>query len=870
MHEKLIRDGIPALAREDGRTLETRTAREHELDRLLGLKLVEEAHEALDAILDGRRTELLGELADLQSVIDAIAARNGLSRVQIDAALRAKHAARGGFDAGLVLRDARIGRPRLHVGGAATLLDAIKAELQRCTTARLAVAFVMRSGIALLDGALRAALLRGADVRLLTTDYLDVTEPDALDVLCRLQGRFEARVWRHGRRSSHPKAYLFERADGSGRAFVGSANLSRMGLRDGVEWTWTVLDFDAGQPLHELRTRFDELWDGPDVHPLSPGWIDAYRARRTPRLFTEPVAPERPAVEPRPAQQLALRELERLRADGHRRALVVAATGLGKTFLAAFDARDATRVLFVAHRDELLNQAAAAFAAVYPGRRIGHVADGRVELDRDVVFASVQTVSRAAFLAHHDLSRFDYVVIDEFHHAAADSYLRLLDALSPRFLLGLTATPFRGDHRDLLELCDGNLAYQVGLFEAIALGWLVPFRYFGVADTVVYDETLLTTRRTYDAKRLTRRVNTPERAMRAIERFREHDSRAALGFCVSIEHAIFMAEHFAAAGIRSAAVHSGAGSMDRTRAVQDLVEGRLRVLFTVDLFNEGVDIPSVDLVMFLRPTESMTVFMQQLGRGLRLHSSKPALTVLDFIGNYRNAHFKLPFLVGHDLDQELSPVKALNQLRRWQEEGTRPADLPDGIEVHIERVAMEALQAAIGLASPLRQLVLDDLAELARKLARAPTLTEWVRLGRYSLSTARAALGVDRWHGVLEVAGLMDDASRSLEAAAGDFLKEIETSSMTRSFKMVVLKAMCDDDAFVDTMPMSRLVGAFREYFAEDAHRPDVIGTSVEAGETADDAEWSRYLLRNPIAAWTGRNAAQPSRYFAQDRKSVV
>ncbi|MEI2624854.1 MAG: hypothetical protein V9G23_13750 [Giesbergeria sp.] len=215
----------------------------------------------------------------------------------------------------------------------------------------------------------------------------------------------------------------------------------------------------------------------------------------------------------------------------------------------------------------------------------------------------------------------------------------------------------------------------------------------------------------------------------------------------------------------------------------------------------------------------MTVFMQQLGRGLRLHSSKPALTVLDFIGNYRNAHFKLPFLVGHDLDQELSPVKALNQLRRWQEEGTRPVDLPDGIEVNIEPVAMEALQAAIGLASPLRQLVLDDLAELARKLARAPTLTEWVRLGRYSLSTARAALGVDRWHGVLEVAGLMDDASRSLEAAAGDFLKEIETSSMTRSFKMVVLKAMCEDDAFIDTMPMARLVAAFREYFAEDAHR---------------------------------------------------
>jgi superfamily II DNA or RNA helicase/HKD family nuclease/predicted house-cleaning noncanonical NTP pyrophosphatase (MazG superfamily) len=865
MHEKLIRDGIPALARADGRSLDTRTAHDHELDRLLGLKLVEEAHEALDAIIDGRRIGLLEELADLQTVIDAVAARKGLSRAQIDAAVLEKHSKRGGFDAGLVLRDAKVSRPRLYFGGATTLLDAIRTELQRCATARLAVAFVMRSGVALLDGALRAALLRGADIRLLTTDYLDVTEPDALDALLGLHDRFEARVYSHERRSFHPKAYLFERADGSGRAFVGSANLSRSGLRDGVEWTWTVLDFDAGQPLHELRTRFDELWEGPDVQPLSPGWIAAYRARRRVRPFTEPPPPVQPGVEPRAAQQLALRELERLRADGHRRALVVAATGLGKTFLAAFDARDAVRVLFVAHREELLRQAAAAFAAVYPSRSIGYVMDGRADLERDCVFASVQTLSRPAFLAKHDLTRFDYVVIDEFHHAAADSYLRLLGAISPRFLLGLTATPYRGDHRDLLELCDGNLAYQVGLFEAIALGWLVPFRYFGVADTVVYDDALLTARRTYDATRLTQRVNTPERAARAIERFREHDSRAALGFCVSIEHTTFMAARFEEAGVPSAAVHSGALSVDRAQAVRDLVEGRLRVLFTVDLFNEGVDIPTVDLVMFLRPTESMTVFMQQLGRGLRLHPSKPSLTVLDFIGNYRNAHFKLPFLVGHDVDQELTPAGALELLRRWQDDGTRPADLPEGIEVHIEPIAMAALRASIGLASPLRQLVLDDLGELAHRLNRAPTLTEWVRLGRYSLSTARTALGVDRWHAILEAAGLMDDASRALEALAGDFLKEIETSAMARSFKMVVLLALCDDDGFRESMSMSSLVGAFREYFAEDAHRVDVIGTPVEAVETVDEAKWASYLIRNPIAAWTGANTTRPSMYFAHD-----
>jgi superfamily II DNA or RNA helicase/HKD family nuclease/predicted house-cleaning noncanonical NTP pyrophosphatase (MazG superfamily) len=866
--EKLIRDGIPALARASGRTLDVRTARDDELDRLLGLKLVEEVHEVIEALVDGGHADLIEELADLQSVIDAVASRRGISREQLDAAILDKRSRRGGFDAGLLLRDASAGHPRLHVGGTTTLLDAIRAELQRCATARLAVAFVMRSGTEMLDGALRAALLRGAEIRLLTTDYLDVTEPDALDALLALHGKFEARVHSHPRRSFHPKAYLFERADGSGRAFIGSANLSRSGLRDGVEWTWTVLDYDAGQPLHELRTRFDELWDGADVHPLSPGWVDAYRARRQARPFVDARAVESQGVEPRPAQLLALRELERLRIDGHRRALVVAATGLGKTFLAAFDARDAMRVLFVAHREELLRQAAAAFSTVYPDRSVGYVVDGRVELDRDVVFGSVQTISRTGFLEAHDLSAFDYVVIDEFHHAAADSYQRLLGALSPRFLLGLTATPFRGDHRDLLDLCDGNLAYQVGIFEAIALGWLVPFRYFGVADTVRYDDALLTARRTYDAVKLTQRVNTAERAARVVERFSEHDSRAALGFCVSIAHADFMAEHFVAAGVPSAAVHSGPGSIERARAVRDLTEGRLRVLFTVDLFNEGVDIPTVDLVMFLRPTESMTVFMQQLGRGLRLHPVKSALTVLDFIGNYRNAHFKLPFLMGHDLDQDLGAGNALNLLRRWQDEGVRPPALPEGIEIRIEPIALESLRASIGLASPLRQLVLDDLRELAERLGRAPTLTEWVRLGRYSLSTARTALAVDRWHAVLAAADLMTDEARALEALAGDFLKEVERSPMTRSFKMVVLLAMCDDDEFRVTMPMSALVRAFRDYFSEDAHRDDVIGTSVEAVQTVGDDEWVNYLVRNPIAAWTRANAARTSMYFAHDSAS--
>lgn len=864
MREKLIRDRIPELARADGRPLALRPAGPDEWTRLLGLKLVEETHEVLGALASGSPVELLDELADLQTVLDAVARRSGISELDLDRRVEAKRAERGGFDLGHVLQESGIGASRLHVGGSTTLLDAIRREFEGCSEVRIAVAFVMRSGIDLLEGPALAALLRGANVRLLTTDYLGVTEPDALERLCGWQGRFEARVYSHERRSFHPKAYLFERPDGSGRAFIGSANLSRMGLMEGVEWTWTVLDVDAGQPMHELRTRFDELFSCDDARPLSPSWIREYRERRQIHPFTDQAPPAAaPAVEPREIQALALQELERLRSDGQTKALVVAATGLGKTFLAAFDARDARRVLFIAHREELLRQAAAAFERVYPARSRGLVVDGLAEYDRDCVFASVQTLSRSKRLDRSELARFDYVVIDEFHHAAADSYRRVLDVLSPRFLLGLTATPFRGDNRDLLELCDGNLAYQVGLFEAMSFGWLVPFRYYGVADTVVYTDDLLTARKTYDAGRLTLKFNSRQRADLVIGQFHRHRSRAALGFCVSIENADFMAAHFSAAGMPAAAVHSGATSMDRAEAVRQLVSGQLAALFTVDMFNEGVDIPVVDLVMFLRPTESMTVFLQQLGRGLRLSEGKEYLTVVDLIGNYRNAHFKLPLLAGQDLSQDADPAKALALLTRWQSEGASPPGVPEGVQVEFEPVALGLLRESIQAASPLRQLVLADLAEVTARLGRPPTLTEWQLSGRYSPKTARTSLGVDRWHRVLEAAGSLTPEAQVLERVAGEFLRDIETTRMTKSFKMVVLLALCEGGSFRTSIGIADLIKHFRAYFAEDRHREDVTGTVVEEVETVPSAKWRAYLLANPINAWIGGNTGAASAYFA-------
>ncbi|HQN10538.1 MAG TPA: DEAD/DEAH box helicase family protein [Quisquiliibacterium sp.] len=866
--EKLIRDGIPDLAAREGRTLPVRAAAAAEWPMLLARKLVEESAEIHAAMDAGDRDALLGELADLQTVIESVAARAGIARAEIDAAATAKRAARGGFERGLVLDERVPPSARLHAGHGESLVDALRAELARCQEACLAVSFILASGLDLIEGALRAALLRGATIRLLTTDYLDVTEPQALQRLLAMPGRFDLRVYSHPARSFHPKAYLFDRGAGAGRAFVGSANLSRSGLAAGVEWTWSIEDTDRGHPMAELFGRFAELFDSPHAQLVTPTWIDAYALRRRPRSEADASQQVPDGPSPRPAQQLALRELERLRADGQRRALVIAATGLGKTWLAAFDARPFARVLFIAHRRELLQQAEHAFRAARPGDSVGYVLGDRLEFDRDLVFASVQTLSRGAVLdddAHRTmLASFDYVVVDEFHHAAADSYLKVFASLSPAFLLGLTATPYRGDNRDLYALCDGNVAYEIRLFEAIAFGWLAPFRYLGVADPVDYDRSLLNASGSaYDAAKLSALYAAAARTELVIAQFRAHAGRAALGFCVSIAHAEAMAEAFEAAGIAARAVHSGLDAHARAQALAQLENGTLRILFTVDLFNEGVDIPYLDLVMFLRPTESMTVFLQQLGRGLRLHPGKMRLTVVDLIGNHRKAQFKLPFLLGLKDDGPDAPRKAFDGVRRLVA-GERPSTLPDGVEVQLEERALAHLEQALHAGDGLRVLLKQAFAELTTALGRRPTLLELECRGRYAPELYRRQFGRS-WYRVLDAMGHLSADEAALEAQCGAFLAELERTAMTRSFKMVVLKAMLEHRSLPGAIRLDDLVAYFRRHFEAERHRADIADTELaDVAHVAGDVI-ARYIAKNPINAWVGGKTREASRFFAWD-----
>jgi len=369
------------------------------------------------------------------------------------------------------------------------LLPHLVAHLDHADQVDIAVAFTMTSGVRELQEYLRDVIARGGRVRFLTGDYLGVTEPDALLRLLDLGERAELRIFESDGTSFHPKSYILRRAGGYGTAFVGSSNLSRSALQTGVEWNYRVVTSRDGQSFRDVCEAFEALFTNPHTRPLTAEWVERYRSRRIPPV------PQRTGVEiePPPAVPLpntvqieALDALAATRAGGNAAGLVVLATGLGKTWLSAFDtvSAKAERVLFVAHREEILDQTMRTYSTIRPHAVLGKYTGTEKSPAADVIFASIQTLGRSHHLHRFTPDEFDYIVVDEFHHAAASTYRRLIDYFTPKFLLGLTATPERTDGASLLSLCGENLVYRCDLAEGIKRGLLSPFDYYGVPDEV--------------------------------------------------------------------------------------------------------------------------------------------------------------------------------------------------------------------------------------------------------------------------------------------------------------------------------------------------------------------------------------------------
>jgi len=528
----------------------------------------------------------------------------------------------------------------------------LRAELATADSVDLVCAFVIWSGVRHLRDALAAVAARGGRIRVITTTYMGATEKRAVDELVKLGA--EVRVAFDARTTKlHAKAWLLERSSGLSTAFVGSSNLSHTALFDGLEWNVRLSSFDAAHVIDRVRMTFESHWASehfdaydPSINGDELGQALREHDRRS-LGETSTISFANLDVRPYPHQQRMLETLtvERERHDRHRN-LVVAATGTGKTVVAALDYRQLVEragggdlsLLFVAHREEILRQSLGTYRAVLRDGSFGEIHGGGRVAEGRHVFAMVQSLGEMR-LEQIAPDAFDVLVVDEFHHAAAATYDRLLNHVQPRELLGLTATPERLDAQDVTAWFDHRIAVELRLWEAIDQGFLVPFQYFGVADGT--DLSQVTWRRGgYAAEELGNLLSNDDlRVAKLLEAVRrivlDPSSMRALGFCVSKQHAHFMARKFTEAGLESVALTGDDAPADRERHLRALRAGRLRCVFSVEVLGEGVDAPDVDCLLLLRPTASSTVFTQQLGRGLRRAAGKSHLTVIDLIGQHR-------------------------------------------------------------------------------------------------------------------------------------------------------------------------------------------------------------------------------------------
>jgi superfamily II DNA or RNA helicase len=622
---------------------------------------------------------------------------------------------------------------------------ALQAECPSADRIDLLCAFIKWSGLRLLQEALAAHLAAGRPLRVLTTVYMGATDRKALDWL--VARGAQLRVSTDTRRTRlHAKAWLFHRASGTSTAYIGSSNLSSAALLDGLEWNVRLAALETPEMVAKFQSTFDAYWEEGEFEPYAASAeeqarIDHHLARaRGDDVASGNAAPVWFNLRPYAYQREMLDALAAERSLHSRwHNLVVAATGTGKTVLAAFDVArlyadfperfpspDPPSLLLIAHRKEILQQARATFRQVLRDPAFGELyVDGEDPSQWRHVFASVQSLAQCD-LAEIPADRFDVVIVDEFHHAAASSYRRWLDHLRPQLLLGLTATPERADGLDILHWFSGRIAAELRLWTALDQGLLAPFHYFAVGDATDlsglewrrggYVPAELSTLYTGDHHRVGLILSELEKAVAEPLRMR------ALGFCVSVEHARFMAERFRAAGFAAEALDASTPAPERQAALQRLQAGELQILFAVDLFNEGLDIPAIDTVLLLRPTESAVVFLQQLGRGLRLspETGKSCLTVLDFIGQqHRRFRFDLRYraLLGCSR-------------RQLQDQLTQGFPfLPPGCRLVLDRVASERVLANLRQCLPSRRpQLLAELRALAAEgvLSATSGLADWL------------------------------------------------------------------------------------------------------------------------------------------------
>ncbi|WP_026909113.1 DUF3427 domain-containing protein [Paucisalibacillus globulus] len=669
------------------------------------------------------------------------------------------------------------------------VLTSILEELDSCNTFLFSVAFITESGLATLKSHLLDLKRKGISGKILTSTFLNFNQPKVFKELLKITN-VEVRL--ADVEGFHSKGYIFEK-DNRYSLIVGSSNLTAQALKVNHEWNVKLTSHENGDLIQHFKKQFEQIWE--QSTSLNDGWIYEYEKRYTPIDFktAEKVLdfpedynknPLEDAlkINPNKMQQAALKQIADVRARGLDKGLVISSTGTGKTYLSAFDVRRFApkRMLFIVHREQILNQAKSDFKRVLGGleKDFGILSGSSKQTNARYLFATIQTISKQENLESFERDEFDYILIDEVHKAGAKSYLKVIDYFKPKFLMGMTATPERTDDFNIYELFDYNIAYEIRLQEALEEDMLCPFHYFGVTD-FEFDGELI------DDTTILSKLVTEERVSHILDKVNYYgysgEEVRGLMFCSRKDEAVKLSQALNNRGLRTVALTGDNSQEERMWQVARLENGALDYILTVDIFNEGIDIPSINQVVMLRQTQSSIIFIQQLGRGLRKHETKDFVTIIDFIGNYKN-NYLIPIALSGDKSQNK------DNIRRH----TSETSYIKGIStVNFEEVARKQIFKSINSSNLTAIKVLREAyMELKNRLGRVPDIIDFIT--NHSIDPV---VIVDKYKNYYQFLLKMDEEVRSINVYEEKVLTmlSIELLNGKRKHELLLLKMLFEN-----------------------------------------------------------------------------
>lgn len=623
----------------------------------------------------------------------------------------------------------------------------LKQELLNCKKFYFIVSFIRYSGIQLLISTLDELEKQGIQGEIITSVYLNITDSKALRKLLSYKN-IKVKIYNNSSESFHTKAYLFEK-EKYHSVVIGSSNISQSALYSAEEWNVKLTDSSFFNIYGKSLNQFEKLWHSNEAIELTQDFIDEYEKYKKSVNVQNTFDYRKTKIEqenefvPNSMQKRVLQKLKETRINGNKKGLVISATGTGKTYLAAMDIKQFFEInsntenklfeindkksktsnikfLFIAHREELLENAINVFSKILKidKNEFGRIYGGLKEIDKSIIFASIQSLRNC--YNEFKPSFFDYVIVDEFHHSMSDSYLKTLSYFNPKFLLGLTATPKRMDGKDILSLCYYNVVDEIGIKEALEEDLIVPFHYFGVNDYTINYDNIPYKNGKYNEKILLENLLLNTRTDYIVEKINKFgfdgDELSAVAFCQNIEHAFFMKEEFSKKGYKSAVITANTSSNERSEILEKFKNKKIEILCVVDILNEGIDIPTINLLLFLRPTMSSTIFIQQIGRGLRKAKNKDFVTIIDFIGNHKKDYLLINYF-SSEVDNKdtlfTKKEKIINEIKN------QFSNIPKSCYVELDRICQNRIIEKIekinfSSKNILKEMYLDYKAEIGK------------------------------------------------------------------------------------------------------------------------------------------------------------